>query len=190
VIRGFEKTGVTIFSVAEKMDSGDIYLTTETAIKPLERADTLFERLIGIGRGSVLEVLDMIEAGDAKTSPQDESLATYAPKLRKEDGHLDFAGAARDIVNLIHGTWPWPGAHALFCREDAEPVPVILAGARPLDSPGSDPGRIDQDLAIGTGAGRIEILEIQPANKRIMTWKDFCNGYRVSPGDCFLPPEG
>ena len=95
IIRGFEKTGVTVFSVAEKMDSGNIYLSLETAIEPCERADMLFERLIEIGRGAVLRALEIIDEGLADTEPQDDSLATYAPKLTKQDGHLDFTAPAK-----------------------------------------------------------------------------------------------
>ena len=186
IIRGYEKTGVSVFSLVDKMDAGDIYTTVETEIHPGERADCLFERLDEIGKLAVLETLEMIESGNASTTAQDESAATFAPKLVKEDGHLDFSLSATEIANRIHGTWPWPGGHAVFHHTGGKTQEVIIEAVRVADGETGNSGTVDEDLMISTG--RLEIVELKPSGKRLMDWKAFCNGYRVAAGDLFTGP--
>ncbi len=185
IIRGHAITGVTTFSLVDRMDAGPIYLTAETPIEPHETAVELKTRLAERGAGVVRQTLGLLASAWAEPSPQDEDAATRAPRLTKRDGRIEWEADAEAIRNLIHGTWPWPGAQAVFLR-DGKPQPVIIARAEALDAAGpADPGAVDEDLCIASGAGRLCILQIKPAGKRLMDWKDFVNGYRVSAGDRF-----
>ncbi len=188
IIRGCEVTGVTTFSLVDKMDAGAVYLRQQAPISPAETAEELRVRLSQIGAGVVVRTLEMLAAG-AKGEPQDESKATRAPVLKKTDGVIDWSADALAIRNRIHGTWPWPGAQATLQRGSLDPMHVILgrAAIEPGDAAGA-PGVLDKDLCVSTGAGRLRILEIKPADKRLIAWRDFINGYRINPGDRFLPP--
>ncbi len=190
LIRGMKKTGVTTFSLVDKMDTGAIYLSAELEIEPEERADELRERLARLGADVVLQTLELLGSGDARPRPQDDSKATFAPLLKKSDGFLNFAIPAEHIAWKVRGTWPWPGACAVFGHTEARTVPVTIARARVADGPAKGRvGALDEDLCVSTGLGRLQIVEIKPAGKRLMTWRDFVNGYRVSPGDLLNLPE-
>lgn len=193
VIRGIERTGVTVFSMDAGMDAGDIYHAASLPIEPNERADALYERLIALGGDVLIETLDLIASGDAAPRPQDASVATFAPKLTKADGRVDFSRPAAEIANLVHGTWPWPGGRAVYRRGPDTHIAVTLAAVCPSgDPPPGDPasGEVTGDLRVATGSGTLEIRELKPAGKRLMSWTDFCNGYRVEPGDRFVSNTG
>jgi len=187
IIRGHRQTGVTTFSLVDKMDAGGIYLQQETPIQPNETASELRGRLAQIGAAVVCRTLDLLAAGTIKTRPQDESLASSAPRLKKTDGLIDWAADAVAIRNLIHGTWGWPGARTLLRRRDGREVMVVLARASAeAGPPAGRPGRVNKQLFVEAGTGLVQIVEIKPAGKRLMSWRDFVNGYRVAAGDSFV----
>lgn len=191
IIRGLAETGVTTFELVDKMDAGDIYLQAKTPISPSETAEELRLRLAEIGAKLVVETIEHVAAGK-KGVPQDESLSTLAPKLTKEDGWIDWTADAAAIRNRIHGVWPWPAGQAILHRATGAPLPVLIARASAEDcgagvSP-AQPGVFDKNLLVGAGSGRVRILEIQPAGKKLMPWKAFVNGYRPSPGDRLVSP--
>lgn len=191
VIRGYRVTGVTTFSLVDKMDAGPIYLQARTEIRPDETAEELRWRLADLGADLVCRTLDRLAAGQAQGTAQDESLVTLAPKLQKADGVLDWSADAVSLAHRIRGVWPWPAGHAVLVRPDGRALPVLIARATALegDSP-LEPGTLDKDLLVAAGRGRLQILEIQPAGKRKMRWKDFVNGQRLTAGDRFVkPPE-
>jgi methionyl-tRNA formyltransferase len=185
ILGGLHTTGVTVISLVDRLDAGDIYAQAETPIRPETRADELRDELAALGAALMADTLGALERGTARRRPQNDEHATKAPALRKADGRIDWSADAVSIRNRIHGTWPWPGGQAVFRRADGRQVPVILAraAAEPGDAP---PGELDGDLCTGTGDGRLRLLEIKPAGKRLMAWKDFVNGYRVRKGDRFL----
>ena len=190
LICGMTKTGVTTFSLVDRMDAGDIYLSADLEIEPEERADELRERLGALGVELVLETLDLLDSSSARPTPQDDSKATFAPLLKKSDGFLSFALPAEHITWKVRGTWPWPGGRAVFGHSEGPTVPVTIARTRVAEGPAKGkPGILDEDLRVATGLGRLQIVEIKPAGKRLMSWGDFVNGYRVSPGDLFNLPE-
>ena len=190
IMDGHDFTGVTTFALAKEMDAGPIYLQHATHVDPDETADLLKERLSHMGAELVLTTLLRLREGHAEPRPQQESQATHAPRLSKADGVIDWSASAQTIRNIIHGTWPWPGGQAVFCHcANGKRRPVVIARARLADSGDSgEPGAIGRDLTVATGSGRLEILQLKPAGKRQMDWKDFVNGYRVEAGDRFVPP--
>ncbi len=184
IIRGFQTTGVTSFRIVLAMDAGPIYLQQAVEIAPEVSAEQLKQSLAQVGARTVCRTLDSLADGSARPVEQDHSLATLAPRLKKSDGHIDWSADAPAIHNLIRGTWPWPGGQAAVRRQFGKDVPVTIARARPLPGPAcGQPGELDAEMAVATGAGRLGIEEIHPAGKRLMTWLDFINGYRLAPGD-------
>ena len=112
IIHGDTTSGVSIITLAEKMDAGDILATVETSIGTRETAGELHDRLADMSSSLLLQTLDQIQKGSALFTPQNHAEATLAPKLKKSDGYLDFAHPARELANRIRGLWPWPGARA------------------------------------------------------------------------------
>jgi methionyl-tRNA formyltransferase len=187
ILRGYNKTGVTTFYLVDRMDAGAIYLQAETDISPAETAEELRNRLAEIGAGLVCRTLDLLAEVGALPREQDESAATLAPQLKKTDGRIDWDTDAVTVRNLIHGTWPWPGGQAVFQRRDGKAVPVTFARASVAQGQACGRGgEVDQEGCIATGRGRLAVVEIQPSGKRLMSWRDFVNGYRVTEGDSFV----
>lgn len=182
IIRGYRTTGVTTFSLVDAMDAGPMYLQEKIDIDPQDTVEEVKPRLAQIGGELVCRTLDLLASGDARPIEQDHTKATLAPLLKKSDGIIDWQAPAQTISNLVHGTWPWPAAQAVFHGDKT--VHVEIARARAVEGEGQ-PGVLDQDLKVGTGSGRLEILQIQPAGKKVMGWRDFVNGYRVARGQLF-----
>lgn len=189
IIRGHAQTGVTTFSLVDKMDAGDIYLQDATLIEPHETAEDLKARLSEVGASTVCRTLRLLGAGQIHPTVQDEAAVTLAPIMQKSDGAIDWSADAVTVRNRIHGTWPWPGGQALFHGQKHDSLAVVIARAEALpDAAATQPGILDHDLTVSTAQGRIRILEIQPAGKRLMPWRDFVNGYRVAAGDRLTTP--
>lgn len=192
IIRGFSETGVTTFRMVDKMDAGEVFVIRRTLIDPAETAEELRHRLSELGVSAMLETLEMLAAGRTAGDVQDESKKSLAPRLKKSDGLINWCADAVAIRNQIHGTWPWPGGHTRYESAAGKSQDVLIARARALPVGAGDmPGMIGADLTVATGNGRIEMIEIKPAGGRLMAWKDFVNGHRVSAGCRFvtLPPE-
>ena len=190
IIRGYKQTGVTTISLVDRMDAGLIYLRNTLDIAPDETAGQLRVRLAKIGAETVCETLGLLEGGRTEGERQDESAATFAPRLRKSDGIIDWRADAQMICNLVRGTNPWPGGHAVFGRQGGRMFPVIIASVSVAGGAATEPlGHLDADLVASTGFGRLSITELKPAGKRLMSWQDFVNGYRVTRGDIFVDPR-
>jgi methionyl-tRNA formyltransferase len=189
VITGAERTGVTVFRLAERMDAGPILTTRWTFIKPDETAAELHDRLAQIGPDAVAAALDLFSGGEIPAGePQDPAQASRAPKLKKEDGHIDFAQPAQSLAQRICGLWDWPGATCVFAAQTGERRErVTLARARVAEAGGAPlmPGAIDPRLFVSTSDGFLELLELKPQSGRLMTWEAFVNGRHVRAGDRF-----
>ena len=185
IIRGLATTGVTTFGLVDRMDAGDVYASRRCDIRPDETAEELRVRLAELGVEAVNETLELLAAG-AKPTPQDESQVTIAPRLTKADGEIDFAADAVTIRNLIHGTWPWPAGHARYVSPTGKAIDVQIARAAASEGDcGGKPGDILEDLSVASGAGRLQIIQIKPAGKRLMDWRSFANGHHAGAGAKF-----
>ena len=185
IIRGLSETGVTTFRITAGWDCGEMFVRKSIALTPEIRADELRARLAELGVSAMLETLEMFAAGETTGEVQDESAVTLAPLLKKSDGCIDFSAVATDIRNLIHGCWPWPGGQARYVAADGKAMDVTIARAEAVDGPAGEPGLVTAEKTIATGAGELSILEIKPAGKRLMAWRDFVNGHRVGAGARF-----
>jgi methionyl-tRNA formyltransferase len=179
IANGETRTGVTIMQIDAGLDTGDMLLAHLVAIDPDETAPELSARLAPIGAELLIEAISQIEAGTAEREKQNESEATLAPILKKEDGLIDWSRSAQEIYNRLRGFTPWPGAHTTF--RDGQ---LLILRARPAEERGIGHGRIragKRRLFVGCdGDSTLELLEVQLAGKSRMTAEAFLNGYRPS----------
>ena len=190
ILRGEERTGVTVFRLTARMDAGAILTTRSTLIKPEETADELHDRLARIGPDAVKAALVLFEDDpDPAGTVQDDADATKAPKLAKKDGHLSFAQPAKKLARQVCGLWSWPGATAFYGAADGRREErVTLVRARVAETGQSEtlePGVLGNGLHVATSDGWLEILEIRPQSGRVLAWLDFVNGRHTRPGDRF-----
>lgn len=181
ITAGETVSGVTTMYMDVELDAGDIILQAEEPIRPEDTAGMLHDRLMVLGAGLLKETVRQIDAGTAPRIPQEHSAATYAPKLTKEDGYLDFARPAVELDRLVRGMNPWPGAHTVV---KAESCKVWRSEPRPE---GGSPGRIlalaDEGLLVGCGQGSLLLKELQRPNSKRVSGRDFANGLRLAVGD-------
>ena len=174
-------TGVTTMKIDSGLDTGDILLQKEIPVEAKDTAETLAPRMANIGAELVRETLLGLRAGTVHPTPQDNTKASLAPILKKEDGEIDFHRSAQEICNRLRGFQPWPGAYTNFRGKnlqvwDAKPLQRVLSEAE---------FAVEADrLIVGCGKGTaLELLEVQPEGKKRMATRDFVHGYRPQSGE-------
>lgn len=190
IYHGEAETGVTVIHMTPRLDAGPAIAQAATFIGPDETAAELEPRLAELGAPLVLESIDALATGTARPIEQDSAQATRAPRLKKEDGAVDWSRPAAAIKNQVRALQPWPKSHTFWQRPDHEPVRLILSRVQvEPDSGGGEPGTVLEAaggrLVIATGDGGLAIDEIQPAGKRALSAADFLRGYPVQPGQRF-----
>ena len=193
IIKGESETGISIITLADKMDAGEILAQAKVPIGPDDTARTLSNKLAQTAPTVLLETIAQIEAGTAVYTSQDESGVTFAHKLKKSDGLIDWAEAAEDINNKIRGLWPWPGAQTVYVHaKTGKSCRVMIAKAHFIGGATGNQGRVgvlDEDLNVICTEGALQILQIKPAGGSLMDFKSFVNGRDVCPGDRFIRIE-
>jgi methionyl-tRNA formyltransferase len=181
IANGETVTGVTTMRIDAGLDTGDILLQQELAIAPDDTAETLAPRLATIGADLAVETLRGLETGTVHPRPQDNTKASLAPILRKEEGLVDFSRSAAAIINRIRGFQPWPGAHTTFRGKNLQ----ILKAQPATDAlPLREMHILSDRLLVGCGhKTSLELLEIQLAGKKRSSAGDFVHGYRPHPGE-------
>jgi methionyl-tRNA formyltransferase len=183
IAQGETITGVTTMRIDAGLDTGDILLQREVPIQPEATALTLSPRLAAIGAALMVETLRGLQAGSLHPQPQDNSHATLAPILRKEDGLVDFRRPAAEILNRLRGFQPWPGAFTKFRGKNFQVWRATVANQSLA------PAELhlhENRLLVGCGNGTsLELLEIQLEGKKRMTALDFVHGYKPQPGEKF-----
>lgn len=182
IINGEPQTGVTTMFMDAGMDTGDMLLSRTEPILPADTAATLHDRLAKIGAALLVQTLNDLAAGTLQPQQQDHSQATYAPLLKKQDGHIDWHRSAEQLESFIRGMTPWPGAFTYHHQQRLK----ILKGAPILEDVSAPAGTILKafpgELAVATGKGALTILQIQgPSGKRLAV-ADFLRGYDLPPG--------
>jgi methionyl-tRNA formyltransferase len=178
VARGYQKTGVSTMRIDAGLDTGDVIDTWETEIGPDETAPELSRRLAVAGADLLVRTLAGLAAGTAATTPQDNSLATLAPILKKEDGRIDWRKPAKEIHNQIRGLLPWPGAHTSFRGQQLHVWRAKMAVQMWDLAPGSLI-REHGVFAIGADGSAVELLEVQAEGRKRMAADVFANGHRI-----------
>lgn len=189
ILAGDAEIGNTVIAVTDRVDAGPILAQSR---HPLERSATageVSERLARDGARLVLQVLDEHGTGTLRPRVQDESQATRAPRLSRADARLDLTRSAEECRNRIHALTPWPG---VAVQIGPERVKVWRAAA--LESAGHTPdvGAIVEPERgiIACGQGRLQLLEVQPAGGRRMTWAEFVRGRTIRRGQSVVPAGG
>ncbi|MBI1849897.1 MAG: methionyl-tRNA formyltransferase [Planctomycetes bacterium] len=192
ILEGQKRTGVSIIRLVEKMDAGDILGTDDTEIGPDETTGELSVRLADLGSKLLVSTLDALKKGTATAVRQDEKIATYAKKLTKADGEIDWRWPASRIKDLVRGFSPWPGAQTSVRSVDGRTqlrVTILRSEAEMNGGLTAEPGRVVEvtknALRVATGKGYLRVLGIQPSGKRSMTASEFIRGYRPGVGDWF-----
>ena len=189
IINGEKQTGISIITLAEKMDAGLICAQAKTDIGADETAGELHDRLATMAAPLLMKTLDKIADGSIVYTEQDDSEATPAPKLKKSDGFLDFNESAEFLARKIRGLWPWPGASAVYVsKKSGRSLRVAIAMAEQVETAhpaGSAVGMLDENLNVICGDGALKITKIKPAGSALMAFEDFVNGRATQPGDLF-----
>lgn len=189
IINGETTTGISIITLSEKMDAGQILAQSETNIAADETAGQLHDKLAKVAAPLLLDTIEKIADGTAVYVEQKHAEATLAPKLKKSDGFLDFSEPAEVLARKIRGFWPWPGASAnYFSQKSGKPIRVTIALAEVVtlhEPPSILPGTFDENLNIICGRNALKIKRIKPAGSALMAFKDFVNGRQTRPGDSF-----
>ena len=214
ILNGDKQTGISIIRMVERMDAGPILKQVVVEIRDDETAEALDGRLAVESAGVVQSLLDDIESKTTNEIMQDETRVTFAPKLKKADGEINWSRPAREIISLINAMQPWPGAYTYYNSAGKEPLKVDILDAGLCEwgdntlteskagdiieitnneliiycgvvTPACRSGRESRPERRGGGAERLSIMSVKPAGSRVLTVREFINGYRLKTGDSF-----
>jgi len=194
VIAGDAETGVSIMRVVQALDAGGVFATLTRPIAPDETSADVEADLATLGADLLIHVVDDLAAGKARDTPQDADGATYAHRLQKEEGLMDWRREARALHNQVRGLQPWPMAWTSIGQRRL----IVLRTRLVADVPevAMPPGtvlEITRDaVRVQTGAGALDVLTVQPEGRRAMPARDYAAGHHIGPGACLdvtpLPP--
>jgi methionyl-tRNA formyltransferase len=191
ILNGETTTGVTVMHLVRKMDAGDIILQRAEPIRPDDTGGSLEERLAGTGSELLIEALRALEAGRAPRTPQNHDEATLAPKLKKEDGLIDWSQPAAAIERRVRALIPWPGAYTFLPTPDG---PRLLRVLEARVAQGNAPAGLvlaeRRRVCVGTGAELVELVRVQREGKRTMTAAEFLAGHRLDEGTVLIAQPG
>ncbi|MDD5459590.1 MAG: methionyl-tRNA formyltransferase [Phycisphaerae bacterium] len=190
IVNGETETGISIITLAEKMDTGQILSQVKTSISSEDTAGSLHDRLAEISAPVLLDTIDQIENGTAEYIEQDHAKATLAGKLKKSDGFIDFSQPAEVIERKIRGFWPWPEAAAYYVSAETQKcwrTIFVKAAVVKTDNPKNlAPGLLDENLNVICGTDALKIEKLKPAGSGLMDFADFVNGRNTRPGNLFM----
>lgn len=184
LLDGEKETGVSIAELTSNLDAGDVLFQDRIPIKETHDAVSLSHDLAELSYRALKTVFQKTGDGTLKKSRQQESLSSYARKLTKEDGILDWSFPAPKIFNRIRGLLPWPVATTRYKQESLQVLKAALANKRPV---AEKPGQILEiqksgAVEVQTGEGTIMLERVRPTGKKEMTAADFARGRRIEPG--------
>jgi methionyl-tRNA formyltransferase len=175
LINGETETGLTTFKLAEKVDTGNIYLQEKVEIYPEDNFETLHDRMSELGAKLVLDTVNLIESGNYQLKQQDNSLASPAPKITKEICLIDWNKSATEIHNLVRGLSPHPAAYFIYNEKV-----IKIYKTQIIENIDLKPFQIEQtkkDLIIGCGKNALRILELQQEGRKRMNAEEFLRGF-------------
>jgi methionyl-tRNA formyltransferase len=186
VIDGMPETGVTIMRMVATLDAGGMFAKVTRPIAPDETSDVVERDLASLGASLLIDVIDDLAAGRAVEELQDHTLATYAPKITKEEGLIDWMLPAAMIHNRVRGLYPWPHAFTYLNGERL----IVMRSHVSAEPTSAAPGTIVDvsagALHVATGFGeRLAIDEVQPEGRRAMKVRDYLAGHPIEPGARF-----
>jgi methionyl-tRNA formyltransferase len=201
ILHGETETGNSVIQMTPGLDAGPCLGQQRTPIDPDEDAVALETRLALMGAELVLRVVEQLATGTTQPTPQDAASASKAPRLKKEQGAIDWSRSAIEIKNLVRAVRSWPRAYTFWHRHEAAPLRLNIdrvslaraasaARATGVLDAASTPGTVieaDQHLIATTCDDALELVELQPAGKRSMSASEFLRGYRLQVGDRLGP---
>ncbi len=189
IINGESSTGITTMFTDAGVDTGDMLLKREVPIDQDMNAEELAHVLAKAGANLVIETLEHMLVGSLRPEKQDDSQSTHAPMMNKELGIINWAKPAQEIHNLVRGLVPWPGTSTAYQDKPLKIIQTRLSyGLVDISETPHKPGeitKIDDVLTVACGvdgSDRLEIIQVQPANKAKMPAKDWANGVHLKPG--------
>jgi methionyl-tRNA formyltransferase len=177
IAAGDQETGITSMYMDVGLDTGDILLKRTIDIRPDDTGGSLHDRLAQIAPDALLESLRMLAKGSAPRIPQDNTLATYAPKLKREDGKIDWSEPADVIERKIRAFNPWPGA---FMKIDGRNLKIFCAATVNLSGKPGEILRSGKELVVAADEGALSLGEVQLEGKRRMSAAEFLRGHSAS----------
>jgi methionyl-tRNA formyltransferase len=171
------ETGITVMYMAEGLDTGDILLQRRIDILPTDTGGSLHDRLAQIAPETLLEALQMLANGNAPRIPQDNALATYAPKLTRDDGKIDWSEPAEIIERKIRAFNPWPGAFTEIATPGVRKLKIFSAAIVDLSGKPGEFLRSEKELIVAAGKNALSLNEVQPEGKRRMDAAAFLRGH-------------
>jgi methionyl-tRNA formyltransferase len=180
ILAGDRETGITVMYMDEGLDTGDILLAEPLAIGPDETTGQLHDRLAALAAPCLLRALDLLEHGNAPRLPQDNALATYAPKLKKTDGLLDWNQPAEALAIRVRAMSPWPGAYSHLAGQTLKIHFASLSekSGPPGEVLPAEPGL----LRIGCGSGSLDLHSVQLEGRKRLPAAEFLRGHPLPPG--------
>jgi methionyl-tRNA formyltransferase len=189
---GDRTSGVTVMYMAEGLDTGDILLIRETPIRRRETGGSLHDRLAVVAADALEAAFVSLEKGTAPRVPQNESEATYAAKLSRASGTIDWTASAAAIDRRIRAMNPWPAAHATLGTPSGPKTLKIFSciiHRRSSGAPGTVLRSDDRGLLVGAGTGAVLLREVQLEGKRRMNAGEFLRGHPVPIGTSLASPS-
>jgi methionyl-tRNA formyltransferase len=181
IAAGDRETGITVMYMDEGLDTGDILLQRKIDILPNDIGGSLHDRLAQIAPEGLLESLRLLSSKSAPRASQDKAVATYAAKLNREDGHIDWKEPAEVIERKIRAYDPWPGA---FTKIDNRNLKIFSAQVVDLHGKPGEILRKDKELVIAAGERALSLVEVQLEGKRRMSAGEFVRGFDVASASC------
>lgn len=187
VATGETESGVTTMQIDAGMDTGDILLQTVVAIGPDDTAGVLHDTLAEAGARLLVETLRDARAGRCKAQAQAEGDATYAPKLSKQDGVIDWGGSAQKIHDRVRGFNPWPGCSCVLPGDAARDRRLLKVHRTRVTDGHGEPGTVI-DISgggptVAANEGAVQLVSVQPAGRKMMSGDDFLRGYALHVGE-------
>ena len=180
IINGDQHTGVTVQKMVWELDAGGIIAQAKVEIAPDITAGVLRAQMAQVGAKLLIEALDDIEAGKHCLTPQDPVRVTYAPKLTKGMGHVDWNKSAQVIYDQVRGLKPWPGTYTFFKGKTLKITDVAVAVA--TGKPGEVIAVDKQGFSVACGKGALIIKEVQPESGKVMPASSFMRGHQLREG--------
>lgn len=180
ILAGDCETGITVMYMDEGLDTGDMLLQSGIALAPDETGESLHDRLAEVAPRALAEALDALQSGTAPRVPQDSASATYAPKLEREHGLIDWSERAEAIERKIRAYDPWPGAYALLRDDAGRQRKLKIFSATIVSTDSAAAGEFAQSaggLVVGTRAGALLLGEVQLEGKKRMQASNLLRGH-------------
>ena len=185
VIAGESQTGVTIMRVVKALDAGAMLAVVHRSIDSDETSEDVERDLARLGADLLVSTLDRLAKGPIEEVPQNDARATYAPRLTKDEGLVDWSRSAVDVHNLIRGLHPWPHAYTFWKGRRL----ILLRSSPSSGTTHAEAGIViavhSGELRVSAGEGHLQILELQVEGKRPMAAREFLAGHHIEPGDRF-----